>query len=516
MTTSHAHSAPKDAAQFRDLFRATAEREGWRAAAPLIEQHWDRLALSEPATLLAVIKTLPSDAFIDNPAWLIGVNYLKHLVAGSDPRSFRQDFNPSTEMPSARLGLREKLIGQTGRIADLRTTGRVTEAVKAAVQSRRILLEAGKNELATMGSALPHLTIQWARAMDLGDNPMAFEVYEDTYDRSLLTNQPRVARRAAASLAWMYADQGHTGEARRWLARANQFDVETDRYDIPLFLTAALLAADMLEPETARAQLAAAKDFPVGEYWAAQLWIQALLCARPDDMVLVESTMMKEIYRHPEGLASTGANRRYLTLTRSALRLRPELECTAELDRIETQDVLAAEDAYRQGAFGEAVRRSSSLLGEDTTPRLRAAALLTTAASRYRLGRSDSGVDAFRRAHALIEHENLLSSFGTIDGADLRELSAVSERALRPSVLSSLDQYRDTPRIAISSLTPRELEVLRLLTTGMSNAEIAEALFITLNTLKSTVRHVYSKLGVHDRQKACDVAHQLNIGDMPN
>jgi DNA-binding CsgD family transcriptional regulator len=152
---------------------------------------------------------------------------------------------------------------------------------------------------------------------------------------------------------------------------------------------------------------------------------------------------------------------------------------------------------------------------QPTLPRIDPIGPATSARS-YRLGRPDSGADAFLRARTLIEHENLLLSYDTIDGSDLRELSTVSGRALRPVVLDALDQHRDTPRLAIPSLTRRELGVLRLLLTGASNARIAGELFITLNTHRSTLRHVYFKLGVHDRQKACEVAHQLKIGDAPS
>jgi DNA-binding CsgD family transcriptional regulator len=47
----------------------------------------------------------------------------------------------------------------------------------------------------------------------------------------------------------------------------------------------------------------------------------------------------------------------------------------------------------------------------------------------------------------------------------------------------------------------------------MSNNELAEALFITVNTLKSTVRNLYRKLGVHDRAEASDLAHRLGLDD---
>ena len=51
-------------------------------------------------------------------------------------------------------------------------------------------------------------------------------------------------------------------------------------------------------------------------------------------------------------------------------------------------------------------------------------------------------------------------------------------------------------------LTRRELQVLRLIATDMSNREIASALFITEGTVKIHVHHILSKLGVNSRTGA--------------
>jgi len=48
-------------------------------------------------------------------------------------------------------------------------------------------------------------------------------------------------------------------------------------------------------------------------------------------------------------------------------------------------------------------------------------------------------------------------------------------------------------------LTPREVEVLALIATGMTNTEIAECLFISPHTVKNHVTNIYKKLKVEDR-----------------
>jgi LuxR family maltose regulon positive regulatory protein len=60
-------------------------------------------------------------------------------------------------------------------------------------------------------------------------------------------------------------------------------------------------------------------------------------------------------------------------------------------------------------------------------------------------------------------------------------------------------------------LSPRELDVLRYLATELSLREIAQALFVSPNTVKSHVRHVYRKLGAADRDSAVARARALRI-----
>ncbi len=58
-------------------------------------------------------------------------------------------------------------------------------------------------------------------------------------------------------------------------------------------------------------------------------------------------------------------------------------------------------------------------------------------------------------------------------------------------------------------LTPRELEVLRLIAKGASNREIAKALYITEGTVKNHVTHIFHRLNLRDRTQAAIVAHAV-------
>ena len=60
-------------------------------------------------------------------------------------------------------------------------------------------------------------------------------------------------------------------------------------------------------------------------------------------------------------------------------------------------------------------------------------------------------------------------------------------------------------------MSERELEILDRLLEGLSYREMADQLFISRNTVKTHVRHVYTKLGVASRDAAVDEVRRLGI-----
>lgn len=88
---------------------------------------------------------------------------------------------------------------------------------------------------------------------------------------------------------------------------------------------------------------------------------------------------------------------------------------------------------------------------------------------------------------------------------------------LAPSITRRLIEEFAAPRTptrtppGLSELTPRELEVFRLLATGMANGEIAAHLIVGETTVKTHVTRILMKLGVRDRVQAVVLAYEAGI-----
>jgi two-component system nitrate/nitrite response regulator NarL len=81
---------------------------------------------------------------------------------------------------------------------------------------------------------------------------------------------------------------------------------------------------------------------------------------------------------------------------------------------------------------------------------------------------------------------------------------ATGESAIAPSIQSALTREIRARRDRSDEplLTARELEILRMCADGLSSPEIAEALFVSVPTVKTHLQHVYAKLEVSDRAAA--------------
>jgi DNA-binding NarL/FixJ family response regulator len=105
------------------------------------------------------------------------------------------------------------------------------------------------------------------------------------------------------------------------------------------------------------------------------------------------------------------------------------------------------------------------------------------------------GLESGAKGYILKEapHETLVRAIETVAGGE-----SFIDPALMPAFLSGKDRE--------DMLTGREREILQLLADGMSNADVAQRLFISQETVKSHVRHILAKLEADTRTHAVAIA----------
>ncbi|MFF8893927.1 response regulator [Brevibacterium casei] len=105
--------------------------------------------------------------------------------------------------------------------------------------------------------------------------------------------------------------------------------------------------------------------------------------------------------------------------------------------------------------------------------------------------------------------EQLIDAVAALAGGDGLLSPEVTRRVIERSVSTPAASAAPAPEL--DSLTDREHEVLRLLATGLSNAEIAGQLFLGEATVKTHVSNVLAKLGIRDRTHAVIWAYEHGV-----
>jgi LuxR family maltose regulon positive regulatory protein len=154
-----------------------------------------------------------------------------------------------------------------------------------------------------------------------------------------------------------------------------------------------------------------------------------------------------------------------------------------------------------------------------TWPARLAQPFLLEAIARDALGDSRAAASAIERALDLAEPDGALWWFVLHPAQDLLERQAkhgTAHAALIADILSLLAGNRSAPvaagpRPPLEPLSESELRVLRYLPTNLSGPEIAGALYVSHNTVRTHMGHLYAKLGTHSRAEAVARARALGL-----
>src|SRR5881409_1679654 len=106
--------------------------------------------------------------------------------------------------------------------------------------------------------------------------------------------------------------------------------------------------------------------------------------------------------------------------------------------------------------------------------------------------------------------ERLIDGIRAVADGDALLAPSITRRLIEEFVRRPPRSVQTLPP-EVEQLTARELEVLKLVAKGLSNAEIAKELFVSETTVKTHVAHMLTKLGVRDRVQAVVLAYECGL-----
>jgi LuxR family maltose regulon positive regulatory protein len=381
-------------------------------------------------------------------------------------------------------------------------TARFEEADRHLEQGVALARRIGRPFLEVTGLA------HWAQLLSWRSFPLGAQRATEAIElagRHGWTEEP-VAGAAYAALGMANLAQGRLADGERSLEQAER----TLRAEVELAAGMRLrYARGLFELVSGRPE-AALGAFRSAERLAARLVTEHALARRLRSHTLQALVRLGETQRADQALAGMGSLERQ---TAEMLNARAVL-------RIAQDDPEAATVALAPIITGSASVANAHLWDVQ--------AFLLEAIARDALGDADAARHALERALDLAQPENLLFPFlldpapgllerhrrlGTAHAILISEILNTLAGAASAGALSgtTAGAQTDRERGLPEPLSQSEIRVLRYLPTKLSAAEIANELYLSVNTVKTHMRHLYDKLGAHRRHEAVEQARALGL-----
>ncbi|WP_308257065.1 LuxR C-terminal-related transcriptional regulator [Rhodococcus sp. DMU2021] len=329
-----------------------------------------------------------------------------------------------------------------------------------------------------------------------------------------------VEREAAGKLALLEALRGRTHEATRWIEEELRHPPIMGEAEALIrtagLVATALVALDRLDTGTAfRALSELGTPRHTEELWAAVMYARgrlALLSGVPADGLLYIDSELQHFSHRLTGISAV-----LVDAARADLHLAlGEARAARELVDSSTHPLTAPARARLRLLGGDPggaeviVHRGDA--AREHCPAVGAELALIGSVASLRLGRRTDARRHLQRAVVLAEHAGVTRPFVGVPPSAVRDILSLGVDLpidLDPA-MAEYGIFREI-RVVVR-LTPRERAVLDALLAGGTASTIAKEQFVTLNTVKTQLRSLYRKLGVHSREEAIAQAHRLVVG----
>ncbi|WP_343999844.1 LuxR C-terminal-related transcriptional regulator [Microbacterium paludicola] len=504
------------------IFRALADGDHLRAI-ELSEAHWSYLSSFRLEVKRTVADSLPDDVLRARPLWAVTRQVLAHTFFGRLRPSLWGGVLPPLRRSDSLI---DRLAVQTAYAAAARFRGRLEDAARWVARAQAELAAAPESERAGARLILADLHHEWALvALFAGRGSDAITMFTRSFEAAEQEGHPRAAINAAAELAWLVTLTGKRAQALAWLGRIARLRAEhptvhhtthTDR------IARAQLLLDELDLAGARAELAAVGD--ARDHALLLCAVRALIDAHDPELdpATTLAHLRAETDTFHDGWAAAHLNEAMLEVAQTRLYLRSgqaalAVQAIGATERVsgEIGSGRAAAALHQLGDDERAYAMTTRFLAEGSRwPRMRVHALAVHSILLLRRGEERAAAETFSEALELVAEHRLLISLAILPADDLRELAALlpQRHPRRYLALAVADApIASTPGPEGPRLSARESTVLAVLAEGITVAEAAARLMVSVNTVKTQLRMLYLKLGVHDRRDLLVAARRRGL-----
>ncbi|MEV0951537.1 LuxR C-terminal-related transcriptional regulator [Promicromonospora sp. NPDC050249] len=416
------------------------------------------------------------------------------------------------------------------RIAQLRRAGRTDDALRLA---RRPLGTAGR------GSDVARVLVGLQAALTAAEAGLldeALRYAKGAHQGALSSGALPLGGAAAELVALVHALDSGVRPAADWSREAHALPEPPTwwRHAVgdPTTLTSALTRLERLDDDLPDRLLTAAQDTASTDLWFAGLHVEATLAAlrhqeEPAVARLRETLAQRgrtphDTYpsaerRQVPPLLALDLGRLYLALGRGTNAL---VIADAVITRAPAAALLEGRLRLARGQARDALLAVTSVGYQDSTAGTRLQAHLIAAEA---LGAdAGQGVDEGARADVRRELAHAAALAQRVGGAlpywwassdVLRLVARDAPEPVREQIAQVLRRRGEPTPVEFVVVPDRQLVVLHHLADGLTSTEIAKVSFVSHNTIKTQIREIYRRLGVHDRSMALQRARELGLLD---